>query len=245
VREPRFFRAQFGDRSIDAIPSHDGKPNPKKSHLLKIAAYAGLNEADMLLLDHDAFRRTIKGEEVKTDLILVSLRSIRKNLSRSSAIFSTYKGQYIIYYVGTNQTIGSLLTIQRTTPEGIRFQLLNPYREATGEWVAFDYAGYMYPVGDLLYLLGEQPEKDYEIISLIFQSSPSPKVGALRGIITGIGVRHDRSHIAARPFIAIRRQKLIDDWRKALSKELGYLTLVRPAGSPDALAAGADRTSRG
>ena len=42
-------------------------------------------------------------------------------------------------------------------------------------------------------------------------------------MVSGIGVDKEVSYIAARPLVALKRQRLIEDWRGVVGKELGYL----------------------
>jgi transcriptional regulator with XRE-family HTH domain len=207
-----------------------GERTPQAVHLEKLAVYSGLTDPEDLLIAHETFRRIINNQDVKTNLMLLSFRSIKKNLERCESIVKTYGGQYTVYYGRTEpsadttkQIVTSLLTIEQSTTEGIVFHFVNPYQEQNGEWSAFEYSGLMYPVSEFLYFIGEQSKNEYEILSMIMQTSPTPKVTTLRGIITGIGVQKDRSFIAARPLVALRRQKPIADWRSVLNKELGYL----------------------
>ena len=205
-----------------------GREEPTTTHLDLIAQYAGLRDPDALLVDHSTFRRIIQNEEARTNLMLLSFRSIKENLDRCEGITKEYAGQYVVYYCRTaeqpQKVVASLLTIERATNEGIECTFINPYKDKAGMWTAFEYAGLIFPVSEFLYGVCEQKQKTYEILSLIIRASSAPRVNALRGIITGIGVdEDDNAYIAARPMVALRRQRPIEDWRGALDKELGFL----------------------
>ena len=206
-----------------------GKRPPTQFQLEKLAKYGGF-DADDLLLPHTEF--LLRNKATSSNLVLLAFRTIRGNLSRQREIFDVYRGQYAVYYRGKKivkeerRVVGSLLDIDRRTEDTIQFRFINPYLLANGEWSAYEYSGFLFPVGETLYLLGEQKSQQYEILSMLIQMSPAPKVNILRGLMTGVGVEKvggvDRGHIAARSIVVSRRRRPLENWRSALMTELGY-----------------------
>jgi hypothetical protein len=164
----------------------------------------------------------------KSDLVFLAFRTTKQSIQRCEEIVTRYGGQYLIYYPQTDDgsVIASLLSIGRATKEGIEVGLINPHRDSIGKVTAYEYTGYMYPVREFFYFYFEQRSADYEILSLIIHESRTPPVNVLKGIISGVGVLDELSFIAARPIVAVRRQRNIDNWQAALGTELGYI----PAG---------------
>jgi transcriptional regulator with XRE-family HTH domain len=207
-----------------------GKRPPTPSQLDKLAKYGGFDAEDLLLPYNEFMERNKK---ISSNLVLLAFRTIRANLSRQKTIFDAYCGQYTVYYrgkkrvKGERRVVSSLLDIHRRTQDTIQFRFINPYLLPTGEWAAYEYSGFVFPVGETLYLLGEQKSQEYEILSMLIQMSPAPKVSILRGLMTGVGVENvggvDRGHIAARSIVLSRRRRPLGDWRAGLTTELGFL----------------------
>jgi len=202
-----------------------GRRPPTPMHLWKIASFAGCT-ADDLLFGHAKFRSIMQDYTTRSNLMLLSFRSIKKSVAEFSEALKTYKGQYLVYYASeTSPALASLLSINKVTKEGIEFTFVNPYRANDGSLSAYEYSGYMYPVSEFLYFICEQKTRDYEILSLILYKSRGPHVSLLSGLITGIGVKEDNTGwIASVPIIAYRRLKGIEDWQAALrNNELGFI----------------------
>lgn len=119
--------------------------------------------------------------------------------------------------------IASLLALDRLTPNGLYATLTNPHKDSAGAISAYEYEGFAYPVREYIYFLLEQKNSDYEILSMILREARTPNVSVLKGMVAGIGVDQEVSYIAARPLVALKRQRVIDDWRSLFGKELGYL----------------------
>jgi hypothetical protein len=133
----------------------------------------------------------------------------------------------------------SLLDIRRVSGDAIQFGFINPTRLITDEMTAFEYSGFAFPVGNILYLLGEQKNQEYEILSMLIQMSQAASIQILKGLFTAIGVKNEnkveKGQIIARSIVLVRRRKRIDDWRSAIGTELAFLpesklpTIVRYA----------------
>jgi transcriptional regulator with XRE-family HTH domain len=174
-------------------------------------------------LDHEVFRARFSESAAFSNLPLLTFRTLRENTGRWQSTFEKYRGQYVLYYLHNLDTvIGSLLELDRVTPDGLHATLINPHKDSSGNNSAYEYAGYVYPVREYLYFLFEQKTNDYEILSIVLHEARTPSVNVLKGMISGIGVVNEVSYIAARPLVALRRQRRIDSWTDAVGKELGY-----------------------
>ncbi|WP_061850526.1 helix-turn-helix transcriptional regulator [Bradyrhizobium sp. DOA1] len=204
-----------------------GKRKPNTTQLTKLALFFRVPAAD-LEGDHEQFCAGIAGASASSDLPLLAFRTLRENTQRWQATFDKYRGQYVLYYVHDPElVIGSLLTLDRITGDGLHAKFINPHRDAGGHISAYEYEGYGYPVREYIYFLLEQKNANYEILSIILRDSATPTVHLMKGMVSGIGVRNETSFIAARPLVAIKRNRAIDDWRSALGNDLGYLPRTR------------------
>ena len=204
-----------------------GARDPTSSQRLRIAKYFKLQQSNFDL-PPDAFLGAVENVVAKSDLVFLSFRTTKQSIQRCEEVVARYKGQYLIYYPQTDDgsVIASLLSVGRATKEGIEVDLINPHRDLNGKVTAYQYAGYMYPVREFFYFYFEQNSADYEILALIIHESRTPQVNVLKGMISGVGVLDEASFIAARPIVALRRQRKMDNWQTALGTELGYI----PAG---------------
>jgi transcriptional regulator with XRE-family HTH domain len=200
-----------------------GKREANVTQKSKLALYFRIEPAE-LELDHVTFCEQLNGNRVSSGLPLLTFRTLRENTKRWRASFEKYRGQYLVYYQQKEKdtVVGSLLAIDRLTGDGLHATMVNPHRDSSGIISVYEYEGYAYPVREYLYFLLEQKNADFEILSLILHEARTPSVHLLKGLISGIGVAEEVSYIAARPLVAIKRQRLIDDWRSAVGNELGY-----------------------
>lgn len=185
----------------------NGSRVPNRRHLNKIANGLGIEPQD-LLLDHKKFANMYSQKMNLKQTGLYILKSMSVNFAKCKDCFGTYQGQYIIY-TSTKDTyvIASILELIRVTKNGIEFKMINPYLGLDKEYSAFYYRGYMLPIDDFLYFFGEQESKEYEVLTMIFNTSPLDKAQILEGIWTGIGVKKDRKFIASVPAIAVRQKR--------------------------------------
>ena len=205
----------------------NGKRPLSKQQAILIARYAGVEVAD-LYLPHAEFVEIYNSRKIVSDYMIHSLRVVEKNLRHCRDLFPTYSGQYVVY---TNKSkdgrvIASLLELTRVTKHGIEFHMINPYLEVPGKYESYNYKGYMMPVENFLYFVGEQEKNEYEILTMIFETSGAPKVGILRGLWTGIGVKGGVKAIASVPAIAVKRSNIIENWRNVTDKNVGYLKVA-------------------
>ena len=202
----------------------NGKRRPSPQHLQKIAEYAGVSREDLFLPLHD-FRELIQFGSMKSDILLHSLRTTKQHLQICKSKIKTYEGQYVIY--NQKDTDGyvnaSLLDIEKVTKEGVTFRLVNPYIGEHGIPSCFLYRGYMLFVSEFLYFVGEQEDRNYEILTMIFHGTPLARAQILQGLWSGIGVKDDRRYVASVPAVALRRQNRIEDWQAAINIDLGHI----------------------
>jgi transcriptional regulator with XRE-family HTH domain len=199
-----------------------GERDPNVQQMSTLISFFRI-EGAALELDHEAFRARFDGSAVFSNLPLLTFRTLRENASRWQTSFEKYRGQYLLYYLHEPETvIGSLLEIDRLTTDGMHVTLINPHKDSSGDISAYEYGGYVYPVREYMYFLLEQKTNDYEILSIVLHEARTPSVNVLKGMISGIGVVNEVSYIAARPLVALKRQRAIDSWRDAVGRELGY-----------------------
>ena len=200
-----------------------GNREPTTRNLKNIAENCGVDPND-LYLGHKTFRKLYLSKSINSGYMVHALRTVKSNLHRCRDIFLKYSGQYIVYTNRPEKGIvgASLLDILRVTKNGIEFTMINPYREGS-EHTAFEYKGYMMPIDEFLYFIGEQKENSYEILTMIFHLSGAPTSGLLLGLWSGIGVRDGMKSIASVPAVAVRRKKRIEDWRSVLNVDLGSI----------------------
>ena len=134
----------------------NGVRAPTKEQALLIARHFGIDVED-LSVGHVQFRKIIDLKLPNKSHMAYFLRTISANLPRCKEIYQCYSGQFIVY---TNRSkddlvVASLLNIKRLTKSGIEFEMINPYQEG-GRYDAYVYRGYMVPVGEFLYFVGEQ-----------------------------------------------------------------------------------------
>jgi hypothetical protein len=201
-----------------------GARAPTANQKMRIARYFELRAVDFDLTK-DEFLEVAENVVTKSNLVFLAFRTIRQNLPRFEDVAHRYEGQYLVYYPQSRDgsVIASLLSIGKSTKEGIAVRLINPHRDSSGTVTAYEYAGYMYPIREFLYFYFEQKPADYEILSIILHESRAPQVNVLRGMISGVGVLDDLSFIAARPIVVQRRRRNIENWESALGNELGYI----------------------
>lgn len=183
-------------------------------------------EPSSLDLSHDAFRKSLEGELTSSSVTLMTFRTVRENTTRWRPLFDKYKGQYTIYYRQSvaNKFVASLLSIDRLTADGLHATVINPHRNFDEDVTAYEYEGYAYPVREYLYVILEQKNADYELLSLTMHEARTPSVKLLKGLMSGIGVdANEESYIAARPIVVVKRTKLIERWTDVVGKELGHL----------------------
>jgi transcriptional regulator with XRE-family HTH domain len=206
-----------------------GEREPTAAQLSRIADYHGL-EVDDMLLSHAEF--VDRFSNLNSNLPLASFRTIRNNSPRLRSVFKSYGGQYTVYNLRTSGSAderfnASLLDIKRLSGDAIHFEFINPTRLVTGEMTAFEYSGYAFPVGNTLYLLGEQKDHEYEILSLLIRMSQAASIQILKGLFTAIGIKNEinaeKSLIIARSIVLVRRKSTLEDWRSAIGTELGFL----------------------
>ncbi|MBI2740783.1 MAG: helix-turn-helix transcriptional regulator [Rhodospirillales bacterium] len=199
----------------------NGTRAPTSPQRVRIAQYFKVQQSDLDLPP----RAFAEGVVQRSGLVFLALRSVRQNMRRCQEVAERYQGQYVVYYpqADAGTIIASLLSVGRVTHEGIDVSLLNPHRDSNDKVTAYKYTGYMYPVREFFYFYFEQPEAEYEILSLIIHESRTPQVSVLKGMLSGVGILEESSFIAARPVVAVRRQREIADWEKALGTELGYV----------------------
>ncbi len=207
------------DRTVLAkLMSGEREPNANQKSALALFFRIEPSELD---LDHAAFLERHTGTAA-SNLPLMTFRAVRQNTNKWRDSFEKYRGQYLLHYLHSepNTVISSLLSIDRLTGDGLHASLINPHKDSSGNMSCYEYEGYAYPVREYMYFLLEQKNSDYEILSIILHEARTPSVHLLKGMISGIGVVNEVSYIAARPLVALKRKRAIDDWRKA--KELGY-----------------------
>jgi len=201
-----------------------GERPPNDKHKSALVNFFAIDWAEFEL-DHKAFRARLGGKSASSNLPLLTFRTVREHARRWQATFEKYRGQYVIYYRHRKRgfVIASLLGIDRLTGQGIHATLTNPHRDSTGNISAYEYEGYAYPVREYIYFLLEQRNANYEIMFLILHDANTPGVGVLRGMVSGIGVDEEQSYIAARPLVAVKGKRRIENWRSGIGKDLGYL----------------------
>ncbi|MEY9634096.1 transcriptional regulator with XRE-family HTH domain [Bradyrhizobium japonicum] len=207
------------DRTVLAkLMSGEREPNTNQKGALALYFRIEPSELD---LDHGAFLARHTGAAV-SNLPLMTFRAVRQNTNKWRECFEKYRGQYVLHYLHSepDTVISSLLSIDRLTGDGLHASLVNPHKDSGGNMSYYEYEGYAYPVREYMYFLLEQKNSDYEILSLILHEARTPSVHLLKGMISGIGVVNEVSYIAARPLVALKRKRPIDDW--AQSKEIGY-----------------------
>ena len=209
-----------------------GKRQATPAQLLTLAKHFDILDPDDLKSSHETFIEKYRAAD--SNLLLRSFRAVRSHLPRLQSIYESYRGQYGVYYArasgkeGERLVVASLLDIHRLTREAIEFRFINPYKLPTGEWSIYDYSGFLFPVGETLYLLAEQKDNDYEVLSILIQTSHGPQVSLLKGLMSGVGVKIEeggieRHWIAARPVVLAKRRTRLESWRPAISRELGFL----------------------
>jgi hypothetical protein len=204
----------------------NGVRNPTPQQRICVAKHFDLNPSDF---DREPAEFADMWTEYahNTDLVFASFRTAKKNKIRHKDVFERYQGEYIVYYSGppdVDTVLASLLQIKAISRDGIVVNFINPYRDLVDNISVYEYAGYMFPVSAFLYFYLEQNSSDYELLSLIVHESRSPKIGILKGMIAGVGVSKETSRIAARSVVVLRRQRQLDNWRKAIGRELGFMS---------------------
>jgi transcriptional regulator with XRE-family HTH domain len=208
-----------------------GKRPPTSTQLLTLAKHFDVLDPDELKFSHDTFVETYKAAD--SNLLLRSFRAVRSHLPRLQSIYESYRGQYGVYYSRASGkdderlVVASLLDVHRLTREAIEFRFINPHKLPTGEWSIYDYSGFLFPIGETLFLLAEQKDNDYEVLTILIQMSHGPQVRLLKGLMSGVGVKTEegaeRHWIAARPVVLHKRRTRIESWRSSISQELGFL----------------------
>ncbi|MBS0235540.1 MAG: helix-turn-helix transcriptional regulator [Proteobacteria bacterium] len=207
---------------------------PSTDHLEAIANYTGLPERDRLLLPHAVFKKMLDQGAPTADSPIHGLRVVARNLAGCKEAEKVYAGQYVLYTPSTRpgKVVASLLEIGQTTSNGLSVNLINPYNGHEGEYLAFEYRGFMVPVAEYLYIFAEQLTGGYEVLSLIFHSAPVAPAQMLEGVQSGVGVIKNEKFIAAVPVVGYRLRNRISRWRDALGSQLGYLEI---AGLPEVI----------
>lgn len=205
-----------------------GAREASAEHLTLIANYAGLSEPELLHLPHEAFKEVLREGKAATNSPVHGLRIISANLGECKNTEDVYAGQYVLYTRSTRpgKVVASLLEIGSTTSNGISVSLINPYNGHDGEYLAFEYRGFMVPVAEYVYVFAEQLTGNYEVLSLIFHAVPVKPAIILEGIQSGVGVLKNRKFIASVCVVGERVRKPIAHWRDALGTRLGYLELA-------------------
>jgi transcriptional regulator with XRE-family HTH domain len=235
------FASEFGIERSYFNRLLSGEREPTAAQMLAIGNLYNLEPND-LLLPHLEFVERFS--TANSNLPLASFRTIRSNAPRLRSVFESYRGQYIVYNLRTSGQAAdrfnaSLLDIKRLSGDAIQFEFINPTRLITDEMTAFEYSGYAFPVGNTLYLLGEQRDHEYEILSMLIQMSQAASIQILKGLFTAIGIKNEnkveKSLIIARSIVLVRRRRRLENWRSAIGTELGFLpesklpTIVRYA----------------
>jgi hypothetical protein len=74
--------------------------------------------------------------------------------------------------------------------------------------------------------LGEQKDREYEVLSMLIQMSRAPSIRILKGLFTAIGVKYEsrveKGQIIARSIVLVRRRARLENWRSAIGTDLGY-----------------------
>ncbi len=129
-----------------------GAREPSADHLSLIANYAGLSEPEQLHLPHEDFKDVLRKGKATANSPLHGLRIISANLGECKKAEEVYSGQYVLYTPSTRpgKVVASLLEIGTTTSNGIAVHLVNPYNGHEGEYLAFEYRGFMVPIAELV-----------------------------------------------------------------------------------------------
>jgi transcriptional regulator with XRE-family HTH domain len=201
----------------------NGTRQPSSKQLNQIAKYCGMETTD-LLLENNAFIKIYEGKRINSGYMIHSLRTVQENLSHCKEVFEKYGGQWQVYTNCSTDgiVICSLLSILRATKNGIEFEMINPYLEDES-YDAYTYKGYLIPIQDYLYFIGEQKENSYEVLTMLFHTSGAPKPTLVTGLWTGVGVKDGVKCIASVSAVAQKRKQPIEDWREHLGLDLGYV----------------------
>lgn len=202
----------------------NGKDEATKSERVRIAEVFDL-EVSQLYSYNDHFMKAIGNLGVKRFIDAKKLHVLDDFIRITSKESAKYRGQYNLYYSGTDPDIciASLVTIGKKFNNGLEFEMINPYEFADGSYGAFEYKGIMYISEFAIYVIAEQTKKDYELLNLIFYTSPLSEVKVLKGIISGIGVKHEQRFVAANSAVLLKRASPIRSWKEKLGSELGYV----------------------
>ena len=204
-----------------------GAREPTLAQLRAIAEFAGFLSPDDLMRPHDEFLEILTKGHGPSGSPLHSLAVLQRNVPRCAELLGDYKGQYILYAPSSreNTVVASLFEITGVSQHGMTVRLVNPYNGHDGDYQAFEYAGFMVPASEYLYVFAEQIAEDYEVITLIFHAPPVRPVRVLEGVWSGIGVKRNRKFISASPAVAVWAQRPIENWREELGERLGYLPI--------------------
>lgn len=203
-----------------------GTRGPTASQLRAIAQFVGMITPEDLLKPHEEFLNVLDSGNPPSGSPLHSLRPLSKSLTRCRSLAPDYAGQYVLYAPSSreNTVVASLLELGVVDQAGIQTSIINPYNGHDGDYLAFEYTGFMVPVSDYIYVFAEQKTENYEVTSLIFHAPPVKPARMLEGIWSGIGVKSNRKFVSASPVVALRLAKPIENWRGALGEQLGYLS---------------------
>lgn len=206
-----------------------GKAASSRAEKIKLSMKLG-PIFDRIEDDHKSFIQYMENEGVRRFIDPDKFKLIRSTDENRTAEINRYKGQYILYYGGGEKSeycISSLVTIGKSYHNGLEFKMINPYRFTDGQYGHFAYDGVMYLSDVGVFMIAEQVENDYEILSMIFHSSPLSDVRILRGVVSGIGIRGERRYVASNAAVLLKRTALIHDWQKSLGRELAYLPIAK------------------
>jgi hypothetical protein len=229
VRSVKVFAGKLGLGRTVISRLRSGAREPTPPQLRAIAEFAGFLSADDLLRPHNEFLEILTKGHGPNGSPLHTLAVLQRNVPRCAELLADYKGQYILYAPSSreNTVVASLFEITGVSQHGMTVRLVNPYNGHDGDYLAFEYAGFMVPASEYLYVFAEQVTENYEVTTLIFHAPPLRPVRVLEGIWSGIGVKRNRKFISASPAVAIWAQKPIADWREELGGRLGYLPIGR------------------
>lgn len=192
------------------------------SALESFAKFCGIDIKDTQL-GFDHFLKILQYGEKNSLFMLHSLSTVKENISQCRKIEKNYTGQYLVFYKSLESVVVSLMSIGKTTKNGISVKIINPHRGSDGIFREFVYTGYMLPVGEFLYFACEQINMRYELLTMILHSSPTDEPTFLRGILSGIGVRDATKSVAS---ISVYLQKQTRPLNKLqLSKKIKYSNL--------------------
>jgi len=203
-----------------------GIRNPTEQHLQVFSRLFRISP-NALLLDHDKFLDTIDIRRRNPGPSMASIRTISLNSNRFEDVFKKYEGSYKVYHLQLDKSkvVVSLLNVKYLADEGIIVEYINPHVDVAGHQSNYEYRGYLYPLAGFMYVVCEQFQSEYEILTMLLHDNPDPKPRVLKGLVTGIGVIEGSNYIAARPIILARQRNKLKNEHETLDGNIGHLPI--------------------